>query len=630
MDFGKGADTGPIVRAGDADNSRLIQVISYQERIKMPPTGKLRDDEIAALREWVKMGAPWPTNPEQSVTVAQRQKQGYTKAQKEFWSFRPLQKVTPPDIKNAAWVRTPIDRFILSRLETTKMQPASPADKLVLIRRATLDLTGLPPKAEEIQAFLSDESLQAFEKVVDRLLASPRYGERWGRHWLDVARYADSTGADEDHRYPYAWRYRDYVIDAFNCDMPFDQFIRQQVAGDLLPPPAGEDVNVDGIIATGFLALGPKLIAEQDKVKMFYDIVDEQIEVTSKTFLGLTIACARCHDHKFDPISTKDYYALASIFASTKQLAKIEGTVSQLYYAPLAPRQIAAAYEAHQKKVEEKQKEIDAVAADEARRYRNELAPRIADYMTAARTIYGDGAGLDKSAETAGLNKVVLDRWAKYLKPTKERRVHLEAWYSAGAAGADVTAKKYQQDFISVAANRQRLQDEWKAKAEMAKERGESPPPAPKFMPGDNRFYTEVTAAKGPLGLPEKEPELVFSEKGRVKWTTLKAELTVIKEAAPKEPPFACAVTEGEPVEQRVFLRGNPDSRGDVVAKSFPLVLAEDKQPAISQGSGRRELSEWLADSSNPLPARVMMNRIWQNHFGEGLVPNPEQLRNRR
>ena len=157
--FRKGAKIGPIVRAGDADKSRLIQVISYQERIKMPPTGKLRDDEIAALREWVKMGAPWPTNPEQSVTVAQRQKQAYTKAQKEFWSFRPLQKVTPPDIKNAAWVRTPIDRFILSRLETTKMQPASPADKLVLIRRATLDLTGLPPKAEEIQAFLSDESL---------------------------------------------------------------------------------------------------------------------------------------------------------------------------------------------------------------------------------------------------------------------------------------------------------------------------------------------------------------------------------------------------------------------------------------------------------------------------------------
>ena len=179
---------------------------------------------------------------------------------------------------------------------------------------------------------------QAFEKVVDRLLASPRYGERWGRHWLDVARYADSTGADEDYRYPYAWRYRDYVIDAFNRDMPFDRFIREQVAGDLLPPPAGKDVNVDGIIATGFLALGPKLIAEQDKVKMFYDIVDEQIEVTSKAFLGLTIACARCHDHKFDPISTKDYYSLASIFASTKQLAKIEGTVSQLYYAPLVPK----------------------------------------------------------------------------------------------------------------------------------------------------------------------------------------------------------------------------------------------------------------------------------------------------
>ena len=231
----------------------------------------------------------------------------------------------------------------------------------MLLRRATFDLTGLPPTEEEIRRVCRDDFARCIREGGRPAVRFPRYGERWGRHWLDVARYADSTGADEDHRYPYAWRYRDYVINAFNRDMPFDQFIREQVAGDLLPPPAGQSVNTEGIVATGFLALGPKLVAEQDKVKMFYDIVDEQIEVTGKAFLGLTIACARCHDHKFDPISTKDYYSLASIFASTKQLSKIEGTVSQALLRAARAKRYCGRYEAHQKKVEDKQKEIDAV-----------------------------------------------------------------------------------------------------------------------------------------------------------------------------------------------------------------------------------------------------------------------------
>ena len=183
------------------------------------------------------------------------------------------------------------------------------------------DVTGLPPTEQEIQSFLADKSPEAYTKVVDRLLASPRYGEHWGRHWLDVARYADSTGNDEDHRYPHAWRYRDYVIDAFNSDMPYNQFVREQIAGDLLPPPEGSEVNRRGIVATGFLALGAKAIAQQDKKKMLYDVYDEQVDVTSKALLGVTLACARCHDHKFDPLLTKDYYSMISMFASTKSFS---------------------------------------------------------------------------------------------------------------------------------------------------------------------------------------------------------------------------------------------------------------------------------------------------------------------
>jgi hypothetical protein len=616
----KGADTGTVIVPGDPDASRLLQAVGYQERIKMPPTGKLGDHELAALREWVKSGAVWPASAvDPAVTQSQKQK-GYTRGQKEFWSFQPLRQATAPAVRDEKWAKSPIDRFILSRLEEAKLTPAPPADRAVLIRRASFDLTGLPPTEQEIRAFVEDQSPDAFAKVVDRLLASPRYGERWGRHWLDVARYADSTGADEDHRYPYAWRYRDYVINAFNRDMPFDQFIREQIAGDLLPPPAGKDVNTDGIVATGFLALGPKLIAEQDKVKMFYDIVDEQIEVTGKAFLGLSIACARCHDHKFDPISIKDYYSLASIFASTKQLSKLEGTVSKLYYAPLAPKEIAQGWEAHQKKVEDKQKEIDAVSGAEARRIRDQLAPRIAEYMLAARTVYESQGDAQQIAKAQSLDPDVLERWVKYLKPTKERRVHLEDWYKASPSDLEAAAHRYQADFISVAAHRQKAQDEWKARADAARARGEEPPPPPKFMAGENRFFTEVGGAKGPLGLPEKDPERVFTPEARATWDALKAELKGIKDSAPPEPPFACSVSEGERVEQHVFLRGNPDSRGEIVPKAFPAVLIRDRQPSITQGSGRRELAEWLASAENPLPARVMVNRIWQGHFGEGIV----------
>ena len=216
---------------------------------------------------------------------------------------------------------------------------------------------------------------------------------------MDVARYADSTGADEDHRYPYAWRYRDYVIESFNRDMPYDRFVREQVAGDLLPADKPGEVNVRGIVATGFLALGPKLIAEQDKVKMFYDLVDEEIDTLSRGFLGLTVACARCHDHKFDPISTKDYYSLASIFASSKQLANVEAHVSELYFAPLVPKDVADRYEAHQAKIKGTQKKIDELLAEEGARYRDALAPRMAEYILAAGLVYrrrpnrGEGGG---------------------------------------------------------------------------------------------------------------------------------------------------------------------------------------------------------------------------------------------
>jgi hypothetical protein len=608
----KGRDTGPVVIAGDPEHSLLIRAVSYTGAIKMPPTGKLPAQQIADLTAWVKMGAPWPK--EESAQSGP--------ARPDFWSFRPVRDYPPPKVRNQEWVRSPIDAFILAKLEEKGLTPAPPADKLTLLRRATFDLTGLPPTEEEIRDFLADTSPQAFPKVVDRLLASPRYGERWGRHWLDVARYADSTGADEDHRYPYAWRYRDYVIDAFNKDVPYDRFVMEQVAGDLLPAEKPGQVNVEGIVATGFLALGPKLIAEQDKVKMVYDIVDEEIDVTGRGLMGLTLACARCHDHKFDPISTRDYYSLASIFASTKNLAKVEGVVSELYFVPLVPKDDAARYQAYQDRIKAKKAAIDEVVEDQGRRDVDRMRPRLADYMTAAWKVYAGGATLEDTARGRNLDPRVLGKWVEYLKPNKEVRPHLARWYKASPAARQEVARAYQADFDARSAEWDSQLLKWKRQAAEAEAALKPAPEKPKFVAGTDRFFAEVRFGKGPFAPPEKDEERqkVFPADVFARIAALNKEIEEIKKSGPPEPPMACAVTEGEPLEQRVFLRGNWAAKGDVVPKQFPVALAGDGQSPITQGSGRLELAKWLVHADHPLTSRVMANRIWAWHFGDGLV----------
>jgi hypothetical protein len=565
---------------------RFLRAISYEAKLKMPPAGRLSDSELAALTEWVRGGAPWP-----AAAVAPSQSDG------RWWSFRPLRTALDHDS---------IDAFLQHRLRAKGIRRAPLAHKQTLIRRATFDLTGLPPTPAEIQDFLEDAAPGAFSRVVDRLLASPRYGERWGRHWLDVARYADSTGVDEDHRYPYAWRYRDYVIDAFNRDLPYDQFVREQIAGDLLKPESAQ-VNVRGIIATGFLALGPKLIAEQDKVKMFYDVVDEQIDTTGKAFLGLTLACARCHDHKFDPISTRDYYSLASIFASTKQFAQLEGTVSKLYFAPLVSREIANQYEEHLKKVQDKQNEIDAVANRERSRHCEQHSLQMADYMLAAHEVYEGGKPAEEAASARGLDARIVRQWVDYLKPTGERRPQLEAFYQAPDTTRESVARRFQTEFEAEARLRRESKDR-------------------KFLAGDHRFYADVVAASGPFALPKENPDQLYTAESRDQLARLNTELEALKKGSPAEPPLACGVAEDKSVEQHVFRRGDPAQRGDPVPKRFPAAVAGEQQTPIREGSGRLELAHWIASGNNPLTARVMVNRIWQWHFGEGLVRTPSNF----
>jgi hypothetical protein len=300
----KGNDKGAVVVPGEPDKSRLIRAVGYNDDIVMPPTGKLKAEAIEALTAWVKMGAPWPASDTPTptpLTVAE--------VRAKHWSFRPVKMPPVPAVKDAAWVKTPVDAFVLANLEKQKVAPAPPADKRTLIRRAYFDLLGLPPAPEDVEAFVKDDSPDAWPKLIDKLLSSPQYGERWGRHWLDVARYADTRGYvfTQERRFAYSYTYRDYIIRAFNDDLPYDQFVLQQLAADRLP--LGDDKRP--LAALGFLTLGRRFLNNQA------DIIDDRIDVTMRGLQGMTVACARCHDHKFDPIPTKDYYSLYGVFASS-------------------------------------------------------------------------------------------------------------------------------------------------------------------------------------------------------------------------------------------------------------------------------------------------------------------------
>jgi mono/diheme cytochrome c family protein len=478
-----GGDSGPVVSAGKPAASRLIEAVAYTGELKMPPKGKISDAEIAELTEWVRGGALWPDAavsrrvPSASPPGAGRL---FTDEQKAYWAFQPPRDQATPIVQGAGWPKSALDAFVLGALEKNGLSPAPEADKRSLIRRASFDLIGLPPTPEEVDAFLADESPDAFARVVDRLLASPRHGERWGRHWLDLARYADSNGMDENVAYAHAFRYRDYVIRALNADRPYDQFVTEQIAGDQMPPTADLARDHDRVTATGFLVIGPKMLAEDDPMKMEMDIIDEQVDTVGRVFMGLTIGCARCHDHKFDPIPTADYYALAGIFKSTRSM-RDHKVVAMWNERVLATDPQRSRLEAHQKEVARREAQIKSLANE----------------------------------------------------PGKTNDVELR-----------------------------RLRD---SLAGLRKER-------PKVL--------EV------MGVEDQ------------------------------------AVT-----NLRIHVRGNHMTLGAEVPRRFPRILAgENQAPLESSRSGRLELASWLTRADHPLTARVMVNRLWLWHFGEGLVGSPDNF----
>ncbi len=422
-----GGDSGAAIVPGSPEKSLLLRVVGYEADLKMPPSGKLADEDIRQLVRWIRQGAVWPPR-EHGPLPSRTATDGDGAAARQLWSLQPVRNVSPPDVRARDWPVSPVDHFILAALEHGGMMPAPPADKRTLLRRVSFDLTGLPPAPDEIREFLNDQSPDAFEKVVDRLLTSPQYGERWGRHWLDVVRYADARDliqlpADSDFRE--AWRYRDWVVKAFNQDLPYDRFIELQIAGDLMQPADPSQIDADALVATGMLAIADFVPGDVDKEQMIADAVNDQIDVVGRAILGLTIACARCHDHKFDPISTDDYYSLAGIFFSTRLIPGPVPGNTPLVRVPLLPAAEIQAIEAQRERDKQRLEELtQRVQTAEDREYVGYLERQVTeavkrDLPTAVAFFHGTHArqppDLAEFAAASDADPVTLDRWMTFL-----------------------------------------------------------------------------------------------------------------------------------------------------------------------------------------------------------------------
>ena len=701
----KGGEHGPAVIPGDPEKSRLILAVRRTDKdFQMPPKRALAAEEIAALEQWVKLGAP---DPREGNAIA---KTGVDMAAgRKHWAFQPLSNPQPPTLPANSASQQPLDHFVLARLASQGLQPNSAADRRTLIRRATFDLTGLPPTPAEIDAFLRDTSSDAFAKLVDRLLASPAYGERWGRHWLDVARYADTAGDGADYPVREAVKYRDWVVNAFNADQPFNEFIREQIAGDILAAQGPPDQYARRITATGFLAIGKRYGYRPSPDYQHLDFADA-IDSVGRSLLGLSLGCARCHDHKYDPVTAADYYALYGIFQSTRwAFPGGEEQKRPSDFPPLVPRDEAA--------------RLDKVKAAELARLDDQLAKLKADRAALDGKSIGGGPDLGFESQSlgkppgtpwfaAGPNQILAEAqspfthihpvgtrgvrvgsgdardgvryvFARPLKATAGKQIHFTVDFRTVAPTDKTGAYRFylgrgvvQSLAVEVSVTAAEIAIRDGAKWEVVRQ------PAPGAwqtlrltLDYAKKTYSGVVGAPGDLTAFENKAlganwdgiadtficdalghvrgpapardldnlglqDTAFAAPGSAPVVTpatppadlverlkkLDADITAATKLRDAEAmkdlyPVAYGVSEDKPVNVRIQLRGEPDKLGDEVPRRFLEILGGDKLPAGSTNSGRLELADWLTRPSNPLTARVFVNRVWQWHFGQGLVP---------
>jgi mono/diheme cytochrome c family protein len=699
----KGGKRGVALVAGKPEESRLIAAVRHTGDLKMPPGGKLSDVEIVALETWVKAGAPWPKPKANLAKPANTQPN-------QWWSFRPVKRPTFPPINAAASlenqkskIKNPIDRFIDAKLAASHITPLSRGDRRTVLRRATYDLTGLPPTEKELSDYLKDTSPDAWEKVIERLLASPAYGERWGRHWLDLVRYADTAGETADFPVPQAWRYRDWVIGAINADMPYNQFVRQQVAGDILAADQFKQTGsmngyASSVIATGYLAIARRF--GFDVAADHYLTLEDTIDTLGKSILGLTLGCARCHDHKYDPVSTADYYALYGIFESTK--FTLPGCEKEKRMRDMVRLMPAAEMERRNDRL---RREVETLrlasqGRTQAANERLQQAARQPETVVAKGDIPDGGSqrwdegsadGLKapipvKRGETLqwvvlpktnhGADSTLLDieitdvatklTW----NPAADTVADLAHWKQSGNAvdrfGHADTWTAY--DPVDGPHLLYRLVEDANGTPGLIGRMGAANEPSVFINSRDTEipYFTRTMPAKsmgvhpGPKGAivlvwrspidgevtisgriadlhpgggdgvawqisrrSDLFPHILSVQDAERDYLRAKAELDAATSGAGID--TAYAVSEGDAHNAQLQKRGNPEDRGDTIPRRIPAVFGGQPVPT-SGGSGRLMLADWLTSPSNPLTARVMVNRIWDWHFGSGLVRTPNDF----
>jgi len=672
----KGGDSGPAIVPGKPDESLFVKAIRYTDRdLAMPPSDKkLPDNLIADLVQWVRMGAPDPRTEAASaktVYAADMEKA------RQHWAYRPLAKASVPVISRSvvskqsdveSWFRTdslntdslitqnPIDAFILAKLAAKNLPPSPRADKVTLLRRATFDLHGLPPSEKEVNDFLDDSSPNAFEKVIDRLLASPRYGERWGRHWLDLAKYAETKGRSDngrDMRYLWAWTYRDWVIRSLNEDLPYDQFLLRQIAADKL--------NLDDkreLAAMGFLTLGNRFGNNAN------DIIDDRIDLIGKATMGLTLACARCHDHKFDPVPTKDYYSLHGVFASTRepsegpplidpketpsyrdfkqQLAAKEAALAT--FQDKVERDIAADWRGKigeylvalndwnkgQKDVSfERFMQRRNLQQGRARAWNDYLKPRINRHH-AIWTPWVAFAALP-DADFAAKGRELAAKFAANTDKSKPLNEHVAKLFTTPPANLAQVAARYEQLLARLAKDWDSQMTSHEARVKSALASGTTPPDAPKGFPDKElEDIREIVAtSKGPINITEQTVRNFIQNDNQLRGqqNALIRAVNDVKANHPGSPARAHVLYDVEkPKDSFVMVKGNPGNKGPIVPRQAPEILVGSARKPFTDGSGRLEFAQLIASKDNPLTARVIVNRVWQHHFGEGFVPTPDDF----
>ena len=646
----KGSDSGVAVIPGDPVKSRIIQVIQYHnDDSQMPPDGKMPPNEIAALTRWVKMGTPWPFSTKDSKAVPVNGAYDFAALSKSHWAFRPVTNPELPKIKNQQRVSSLVDHFVISRLEEKDLSLSPTIDRRKLIRRASIDLIGLPPSYQDVENFANDSSPDAYGKLTDRLLASPHYGERWGRHWLDVARYADTKGYvfTSERRYPYSYTYRDYVIRAFNEDLPYDKFIQEQLAADQL------DRNGDdrSLAALGFLTVGRRYRGN------IHDITDDRIDLVSRGLLGLTASCARCHDHKFDPVPSKDYYSLYSVFVSSYEPEEKD---LPLIGKPKSEK----AYKVYQAERAKRQKKIDDYVHDEGLKFRTKARLNVGEVLQAIAFMQKLTGIVEKPqyAKEAP-HRQYINLWQAFLKrKAKSYQSVFSPWmalaqlkkeeFAARSAeliqkmvdqeGAASSGSRYNGLIVSALKNNppQSIYDvcqiygnvfkevelQWVKSLEDAKKaKLKSPEKLNDLDAEELRQF--LYHPESPTAVSDAVAQTMFDRAQRNKIRQLQKNIETLDVTSPGSPPRAMVLLDKEkPVTSHVHLRGNPGRRGEKAPRQFFRILAGENRKPFQKGSGRLELAQSIASRENPLTARVFVNRVWMHHFGEGLVRTPSDF----